>query len=353
MDSYEQSNTEQIIEQLNQEHDQVKAELNELEVLIRQSSAEVEKLAGRNAQLMTKVRNMEANFDTIPRDDIRATYKAAQDTQGRLFMMQGQAERMNNKKENLTRYFTTLAKILEISGGLADLANTYDDMDDGSAKLETDVGVVKIIDAQESERRTLANQLHDGPAQALTNLILQAEICERLFDSDPSRARNELTTLKDSVTQTFQKVREFIFELRPMMLDDLGLTPTLKKLFEDFEEKYNLPINFRVTGQDSRIPAHAEVTVFRVVQQLIKNVHQHASANQIQISLDIGSDRATTIVEDDGAGFDVESALEASRQRKTMGLATIYERVEMLGGEVICESSTGQGTRLEFWILTE
>jgi two-component system sensor histidine kinase DegS len=83
--------------------------------------------------------------------------------------------------------------------------------------------------------------MHDGPAQSLTNLILQAEICERLFDSDPVRARAELGNLKDAVTSNFQKVREFIFDLRPMMLDDLGLNPTLRRYVQEFEAKADWP----------------------------------------------------------------------------------------------------------------
>ncbi|MDM8520533.1 histidine kinase [Anaerolineales bacterium HSG6] len=351
MNESENLSIEQVIEQTSQEYEQIQKELKELDVLIQQNNSEAENLTRRNAQLTNQVRNIDANLDTMPRDDIRNTYRAAQETQLRLMMTRGQIEQLSGKQDSLKRYSESLRKVLDVSGSLADIAPDDEEDADGQAS-ESSVGVVKIIDAQEGERRSLANQLHDGPAQALTNLILQAEICERLFDSDPSRARTELTTLKDAVSQTFQKVREFIFELRPMMLDDLGLTPTLKKLFEDYEEKHNIPCNFRVMGEDKRIPPHAEVTIFRVVQQLIKNAQQHANPTQLQISLDIGKDRAKSIVEDDGSGFDFETAMAASRQRKTIGLRTMEERVEMLGGELDVDSSPGRGTRAEFWIPT-
>lgn len=340
---------EQVIEQTNEEYQQIEKELKELEMLVKQSSSEVEKLAHRNAQLTNKVRNVEVNLDTVPREDIKTAYKAAQEVQVRLFMMRGQVEQLNSKQDNLRRYAGSLRKILDVSGSLIEMVPDASE-EETTEMSEASVGVVKIIDAQEGERRSLANQLHDGPAQALTNLILQAEICERLFDSDPSRARNELTTLKDSVSQTFQKVREFIFELRPMMLDDLGLVPTLRKLLEDFQEKHGVTCNFSMTGQDTRLPPHAEVTIFRVVQQLIKNSHQHAGSSQIQISLDVSNNRARTIVEDNGKGFNVEQAMEASRQRKTIGLSTMQERVEMLSGKIDIDSSPEQGTRVEFSI---
>jgi two-component system sensor histidine kinase DegS len=189
--------------------------------------------------------------------------------------------------------------------------------------------------------------MHDGPAQALTNLILQAEICERLFDTDPVRARTELSTLKDAVTDNFQRVREFIFDLRPMMLDDLGLNPTLKRYIQDFETKSGLACNLTITGKEQRLPSHAEVTVFRVIQSLLNNVREHANATHVEVSLDLSSDGLAARVEDDGSGFDVPEAMAAARQRKTMGMITVIEQVEMLGGEIKFDSSVGRGTAVD------
>ena len=206
--------------------------------------------------------------------------------------------------------------------------------------------IIRIVNAQENERQRLARRIHDGPAQSLTNLILQAEICERLFDTDPVRARTELGGLKSAVTITFQKVREFIFDLRPMMLDDLGLNPTLKRYVQDFESKSNLACNLTISGKDQRLPPHAEVTVFRVIQGLLNNVREHANATHVEISLELSSNNLKATVEDDGSGFDIAEALAAARQRKTMGLATMMEQVEMLGGEIQFDSSIGRGTKV-------
>ncbi len=341
---------EQVLEQVNAEYQQIQKELKEIEILVKQSSTEVEKLAHRNAQLTNKVREVENNIDTVPREDIKNAYKAAQDGQGRLFMMRGQVEQLRSKQDYLKRYASSLQKVLDVSGGLVASTEAEKKEEERVVQVDEASSIIKIIDAQESERRYLANQLHDGPAQALTNLILQAEISERLFDSDAARAKKELSGLKDAVTQTFQKVREFIFDLRPMMLDDLGLTPTLRKSIEDFEEKHGLRCNLKVMGRDNRLPPYIEVTVFRVVQQLLKNVAQHASATQVQISLDVGADRVTTSVEDDGHGFNVEEAFSSARERKTIGLSSIKERIEMLKGEVFIDSSVGRGARIEFWV---
>ena len=192
----------------------------------------------------------------------------------------------------------------------------------------------------------------DGPAQSLTNLILLAEICERLFDTDPVQARVELGNLKNATNTTFQKIREFILTLRPMMLDDLGLIPTLKQYVQDYEEKIGLSVNFGVVGREVRLPSHSEVTIFRVVQELLTNVHKHAHATNVQVSVDFQDAAVLASVEDDGSGFDVAEVRSTGQQRKSLGLPTIHERVEMLGGTVQIESRVGRGTKVRIEIPT-
>ncbi len=339
----------QVLEDTDQEYEQIQKELKEVDMLIKQSTNEVEKLAQRNAQLTNKLRTMEANIDTVPRQDIKEIYNAAQEAQMRLFMMRGQVEQLQTRQEHLKRFADTLRKILDVSGALVDSPESSD-KSPGIGGDGEGSGIVKIINAQENERQRLANQLHDGPAQSLTNLILQAEICERLFDSDPGQARTELTELKQAVTNTFQKVREFIFDLRPMMLDDLGLNPTLKKSLEEYEQKNGIACNLTISGKDIRLAPHAEVTIFRVIQELLQNVRNHAQATHVQISLDIHDERAKIVVEDDGSGFDTAQALTAAHQRKTIGLSSMKDQVDMLGGELTIDSALGRGTRVEFWV---
>jgi two-component system sensor histidine kinase DegS len=334
-----------LLQQVAQEYDQTQKELKEIEVLIRQSSSEVEKLAQRNAQIATKLRQMESNIDTIPRQDIREIYTAAQEAQMRLFMMRGQVEQLQAKQQHLERHAHSLREVL-------DMANSVGIAGDGAGRVGDHGGeggspIVRIINAQETERQRLARQMHDGPAQSLTNLILQAEICERLFDTDPVRARTELGNLKNAVNSTFQKVREFIFDLRPMMLDDLGLNPTIKRYVQDFEAKSGLACNLVITGKEQRLPPHAEVTVFRVIQGLLNNVREHANATHVEVSIDLSPEGLMARVEDDGSGFEVAEAMAAARQRKTMGLTTIIEQVEMLGGQIEFDSALGRGTKVQ------
>jgi len=331
---------QELVESARTEFEQIQNELKEIGILIRQSAGEVDKLSQRSAQLTSKMRQMEANLDTYPRQDIKDVYSSTQETQMRLFMMRGQVEQLQAKQENLSRYGNLLRRVIDAGsdGGPAFSQGGGDSAQNASL-------FARVIESQERERQRLARQMHDGPAQSLTNLILQAEICERLFSTDMEKARSELLALKSSVNETFQKVREFIFDLRPMMLDDLGLVPTLRRYLQDFGDKHNLTVNLHLVGEERRQAAHVEVTVFRVIQGLLTNIHEHARAKNVQVSLELQSNSIITRVEDDGAGFNVQEVLETAAQNRRIGLAAMQEQVEMLGGRIQIESEMGQGTR--------
>ncbi len=210
--------------------------------------------------------------------------------------------------------------------------------------------IIKIIQAQEDERLRISRQMHDGPAQALTNLVLQAEICERLFDRDPTQARTELSTLKKMVNAVFQQTKGFIFDLRPMILDDLGLLPTVRRYIQAFQEASGIQVDLQVAGRERRLLPHVEVALFRIIQEALTNANKGGHATSAKVSLDLEGDTITVMIEDDGIGFNVGEALAKARERQSLGLAMIQERVEMLGGQVEWQSQLGQGTRVRLEI---
>jgi len=301
----------------------------------------------RNTQIANRVRQMEMTLETYPRADIREMYAAAHEAQMRLFMMRNQLENLQSRQQSLEHQGQRALALTELLGQIApgDVPGPT-----GPAAPSSQSNIVRVIEAQETERQRLARQMHDGPAQSLTNLILQAEVCERLFDLDPAQARVELGSLKAAVNTTFQKTRDFILTLRPMMLDDLGLVPTLKQYVQDFEEKSKLSVNFNVIGHECRLAPYSEVTIFRMIQELLTNVHSHAHATHVQVILDFGETWVVTSVEDDGSGFDVNELKSAMTQRKGLGLSTMQERAEMLGGKLQVDSRIGRGTRVRIEI---
>jgi two-component system sensor histidine kinase DegS len=246
-------------------------------------------------------------------------------------------DKLQNDQENLQRYCNILEKVRTLLA--QDMPKSKPARSgEGSANLEM------VINAQEAERQRLSRQMHDGPAQALSNFILQTEIAMRLFDVDAGQARNELNSLKASAMGTFQKVRNFIFELRPMMLDDLGLTPTVRRYTEAFKEQTGLDISVVVTGTERRLEPYLEVMLFRAIQELLGNASRHSQATLVKVMLDMGDERVRVSVDDNGRGFDPEVV----QQGPSLGLKLIRERAEMLGGSFEMDSAVGKGARISF-----
>lgn len=334
-----QSPLQALLLELQNELERAQKEAKEVEILIRQSSGEVEKLTQNNTRLANKVRQMEMNLETYPRQDIRELYTSFLESQMRLFMMRGQLEQLQSRQQHLTQYISLLQRIIETARAGAFPAGAPAGTSSGAPSI------ARIIEAQERERGRLARQMHDGPAQSLTNLILQAEICERLFDSNPAQARTELANLRSAVNATFQKVREFIFDLRPMMLDDLGLVPTLRRYLKDYQDKSGITVQFNLLGQERRLPGHMEVILFRGVQEMLKNVQKHAQASQSIVTLEFGQEAVTVSVEDNGVGFVPEAQEQSAGKAGALGIPTLREQAQMLGGAFSIESAPGRGTR--------
>ena len=332
---------EQFLDDCSKEYEQTQRELKEIDLLVQQTTAEVERLVHRNTQVTNRLRQIEAALDTVPREDIRDAYTAVLDTQQRLFTMRGQLEKLQSNQRNIARYLDLLRGVIEMA------AKAEPETQVAEQGVPSKLLAVRIIEAQERESLKLSRKMHDGPAQRLTNLILQAEICERLFESDPERARAELANLRNAVAGTFKKVRGFILTLRPMMLDDLGVIPTLRRYADSFADNSGVSTHLMVTGKERRLESHKEVTIFRLVQELLNNAVEYAHASNIQVTMDIDDDLATIAVEDNGSGFDLSDTLTSADADK-LGLATMRERVEMLGGQLYFDSDLGRGTKISF-----
>ena len=322
---------------LQAELEETQRALREITLMIEQSQVEVGKLSQRNAAITTHLQQVQNQINSIPQQDIKSAYDSALDAQQRLFVMRGQLEKLQSEKSHLERFKSTLERTRDSAASGASAAAA------GGSK-NTMTSVEMLVNAQETERQRLSRQMHDGPAQALSNFILQTEIAMRLMDVDAGQAREELNNLKASAMSTFQKVRNFIFELRPMMLDDLGLTPTVRRYSEAFKEQAGLDVNVTVTGNERRLEPYLEIMLFRAVQELLGNAARHSQGSLVKVNLDLGEDRIRVSVDDNGKGFDPESL----QQGTSLGLKLIRERAEMLGGNFEVDSAPGKGTRVSF-----
>ncbi len=335
--------TEDSQVKIQSELDHSRRALKEVSMMLEQSQNEMTKLTQRSAAITGHLQQVQAQFDSMPRSDIRIAYNAALDAQQRLLVMRGQLDKLQSDESHLKKY----VQILETTAGLmgdGKVAPSNKSKSSGSHTLEM------VIKAQEAERQRLSRLMHDGPAQALSNFIVQTEIASRLFELDAGRAKEELNNLKSSAMATFKKVRGFIFELRPMMLDDLGLYPTIRRYMDTYKEQYGHEVTVNLKGKERRFEPYLEVMIFRAVQELLANAahHNEEFAGKLQISVTVSPDKSVVkvIVSDNGKGFDPTTIEESSG----LGLKVIRERAEILGGFMEVNSAVGQGCRVTFQV---
>lgn len=341
--------TQETIRQLEGDLEQIRRELTELNVVIPQNTAEVDRLGQRELSVSSRLREMELNLENYPRGDIRQFYTSLHEVQLRHYMMRTQLEQQQGKQKALQERQKELQRMIQLLQGLsasgADQQGAASRIGGGASEQEM---ISKIIQAQEDERLRLSQQIHDGPTQTMSNLILQAEVCERFIDKDPSEAKTELATLKTTIHHTLQEMRRFIFDVRPMILDDLGLIPTLRRYIQDISERSSIEVNLVTQGGEGRLPPHIEISAFRVIQEALTNVVKHAHSSHARVVLEIEEDQITAMVEDDGVGFSTEEMEEAlSKGHRRMGIASMRQRIEtLLKGKLIVESTPGRGTRV-------
>jgi signal transduction histidine kinase len=193
----------------------------------------------------------------------------------------------------------------------------------------------RVVAGQEVERRRLARELHDETGQALTSILLGLRALEEA-NSDV-----EVDDLRELVVATLQDVRRLAVQLRPKALDDFGLVPALERLVQTFSESSGISVELEAQIGEERLPSDVETTVYRIVQEALTNVVKHAEASRVSILLVRRDSTVTAVVEDDGRGFDPESAGEDS-----LGLEGMRERVELHGGRLTVETAPGSGTTL-------
>jgi two-component system sensor histidine kinase DegS len=201
----------------------------------------------------------------------------------------------------------------------------------------------QIIRSQEEERRRVARDIHDGPAQAMANIVFRAEVCERLIDTDVERAKAELRELRDHIRGTLGEIRKIIFDLRPMTLDDLGLGPTIRGVLDNIRNLHGVFTEMSITGKERRLESYVEIGIFRVVQEALNNAVKHAAASTIVVRIDFAPAEVTIVVEDDGKGFD-DLAVEMPADR--FGLMGMRERLQLLEGKLTIKSTPGRGSRV-------
>ena len=350
-----------IAENSRLEYGRLKKEFEEVRQQVSSMVDEVDTLTVEEKKARTRLAEVSKNFKKYSEQDIKKAYEDAQEKQLKLANLRGSESLLRYKRDSMEQSLRrlegmlnkaeTLASQLSIvtnylTGSLKNLSQKIDEM-----QQVQQLGI-SIIKAQEEERRRVARDIHDGPAQLMANIVMRAEFCLKLMDVDHNKVREELHALQNLVRQSLQDVRKIIFDLRPMVLDDLGLVPAVKRYAEDFQAQYDLPVEIVVIGTARRFSMAIEVALFRILQECLSNIRKHAKANRVMIKVEILTEKINVVVKDDGIGFNLDQIKKAGK-RECFGLLGMRERTQILKGEIVINSAPGQGSVISISIPLE
>lgn len=343
-----------IAEMARKEYNRVSAELEALRKETLAIINQVDLVSRKERLARLRLLEVSRDFEIYSEEDIKAAYEVAKNLQVELSVLREQEKNARQKRDDLERTLKNLKMTVEkaeslvsqvgvvmgyLSGNLKDLTVQLEGLQHRQQLA------IRIIKAQEEERKRVAREIHDGPAQTMANVVLRAEICEKLFEIDQKKVLMELKGLKEAVRTSLQDVRRIIFDLRPMVLDDLGLIPTLRRYAADFQERSGIITEFTLIGRERRFHPAVEVALFRMVQEALNNVQKHADSREVKIMAEIAKERVSIVIRDDGKGFDLRTVL-SDRSRESFGLESLRERVELLEGTMNIDTAPGKGTKL-------
>ncbi|MED4611524.1 two-component sensor histidine kinase DegS [Bacillus subtilis] len=345
----------QIGEQSRQQYEQLVEELKQIKQQVYEVIELGDKLEVQTRHARNRLSEVSRNFHRFSEEEIRNAYEKAHKLQVELTMIQQREKQLRERRDDLERRLLGLQEIIERSESLVSqitvvLNYLNQDLREvglllADAQAKQDFGL-RIIEAQEEERKRVSREIHDGPAQMLANVMMRSELIERIFrDRGAEDGFQEIKNLRQNVRNALYEVRRIIYDLRPMTLDDLGLIPTLRKYLYTTEE-YNgkVKIHFQCIGEteDQRLAPQFEVALFRLAQEAVSNALKHSESEEITVKVEITKDFVILMIKDNGKGFDLKEAKE--KKNKSFGLLGMKERVDLLEGTMTIDSKIGLGT---------
>jgi two-component system sensor histidine kinase DegS len=278
----------EIAERARREVDLLTREIGEIELLVNQARTEATRHEQKRSQAAEKVLPTDAQTDGEDVDktaQLMSLTKRAAIMEAQVDVLEGKLKILTRFKESLRRYSAELDRA---SMGGAVPQHTADKLD---MNTPLPPAVSRLVQAaQEDLRREIARAMHDGPAQSLTNITLQAQIVERLLDRNPTQAKTEIGALIAMVQHTLDATKTFIFDVRPMVLDDLGLVPTLRRVARDRGRRSQTPIEFESYGTDRRLPMDVESALFRIIDETITGLLS-CHPDRIHVRFEWGADK--------------------------------------------------------------
>lgn len=331
-------------------------ELTYLRAEIKETIEQVNILEKYEKNMRQQLMEVNKNYKKYSESEMMEVYSQTKDAQVELQLLYAKELQLRSRRDEIERTLRNLEATVEraenlmnqvslamslLKEGITEISQFYNNQD------QKEIGFT-IIKAQEEERRRVAREIHDGPAQSLANIVLRLEIAEKLMQIDGDKVKKELHDLKYLVRNNLKDIRRIIFDLRPMVFDDNGITATLKNYIQSYQKTYGIECELLIEGSERRLNSSIEIALFRIIQEGMTNVAKHADSNDCSIRISFDDNFLSVQITDQGKGFDTEEVLQNTGEH--FGLIGIKERIKMYSGKFSIKSSYGNGTVFEFSI---
>ena len=338
-----------IAENAREELHKIKREIDEIRAKVIITIDRVEKLVKDEKSARVRLMNVSRDFSKYSEKEIKEAYDYASKLQAEMIISMNEEKSLIVKRNELEARLRNLEKTVEkaqelisniniamgyISGDLMDLWDQIEQKHSFGTK---------VIKALEEERKKMAREVHDGPAQSMANILIRFEICEKFMDTSLEKAKEELKDLRALVKNCLHEVRKIIYDLRPMSLDDLGLPHAIRRHIEIFKEDCDLEVSQQLNGEGSYSEA-VYIVIFRILQEALTNVKKHSKASRVWIKLEEKDDFIILKVRDNGVGISDDSNERESQNK--FGIIGMRERAELLNGSFEIDSVLNQGTKI-------
>ncbi len=316
---------------------------------------EVEVLTKEEKQSRNTLFMVSKNLGEYSEQHIRKAYNAAKDKQVQLLLKKEEEQnlirernqleiRLKKNYEIVDQADSLMSKMKSVMNflvsDLVDIGKTISNLED-----KTQIGM-KIINAQEEERRRIARDIHDGPAQNIASLVIKTEIVEKLLKRGNFHIEDELKDIKGQLRAVLKEIRGIMYDLRPVSLDEVGLIPTIERMAADIGDEKGIDIVVKTISDNMIFNSLTKLIVYRIVQESLNNIIKHADARNVTIRIDVRKDSINGSITDDGKGFGVQEQMDS--KDKSFGLSSMKERAELAHGSITIKSVLGKGTKIMF-----
>jgi len=338
----------------------LKKEIHDISLKIKKLIDNVDKLEKKFRHMRSCLSKKSNEFNFINSEKGKHLYQEVSEIQSKFLSKQAEEKALREQRDSLERKLMNYEKNIvdgqmalnQITIAMTYLQKSFLQKITENQKENDYVNTIKILEIQEQERKRLAREIHDGPAQYLANASIRIDYCKTIVKKDMNKAIQELGDLKNNIQLALKEVRMILWDLKPMHIDENGLKKSIEDLVNNFclcnDDTNIIDVDFLINEVHSNIDDHIQISIYRIIQEILNNIKKHSKAKNVIIKVTFSIKKINIYIKDDGIGFNFEEKVKKIKENgNSFGLLNLIDRISQLSGSLNVQSTVGKGTIYE------